>query len=66
MAADATASHSPDAIFAAVYTPYCVTACADIQRQEKKVTVYMGVPTMYSYLLSKHDSYSQAEQEEAQ
>ncbi len=36
-----------------------------LQRQEEKVTVYMGVPTMYSYLLSKYDSASEQDQQQA-
>ena len=36
-----------------------------LQRQEEKVTVYMGVPTMYSYLLAKYDGAPEQEQQEA-
>jgi len=35
------------------------------QRQEEAVTVYMGVPTMYSYLLAKYDQASEQEQQQA-
>ena len=36
-----------------------------MQRQEDKVTVYMGVPTMYSYLLSQYDEASKTDQQKA-
>lgn len=36
-----------------------------VQRQEDKVTVYMGVPTMYSYLLAQYDEAPKAEQQKA-
>lgn len=35
------------------------------QRQEEAVTVYMGVPTMYSYLLAKYDQASEQDQQQA-
>ena len=40
-------------------------SCWILQRQEDPITVYMGVPTMYSYLLSKYDAASQQDQQEA-
>lgn len=39
--------------------------CGLLQRREDKVTVYMGVPTMYSYLLSHYDQAVEAEQQKA-
>lgn len=36
-----------------------------LQRQEEKVTVYMGVPTMYSYLLAKFEKASEKDQQQA-
>lgn len=38
---------------------------AVMQRQEDSVSVYMGVPTMYSYLLSQYDEAFEAEQQKA-
>ncbi|KAL0029683.1 hypothetical protein WJX79_007385 [Trebouxia sp. C0005] len=36
-----------------------------LKRQEEAVTVYMGVPTMYSYLLAKYDQASEQDQQQA-
>lgn len=36
-----------------------------LQREENPVSVYMGVPTMYNYLLSKLDEMSKEDQEKA-
>lgn len=36
-----------------------------LKRQEEAVTVYMGVPTMYSYLLAKYDQASEQDQRQA-
>ncbi len=41
------------------------SALALPQRQEEAVTVYMGVPTMYSYLLAKYDQASEQDQQQA-
>jgi malonyl-CoA/methylmalonyl-CoA synthetase len=32
-----------------------------VQRQEEPVTVFMGVPTMYSHLLSRYDDMAPAQ-----
>jgi len=37
-----------------------------LQREEDPVTVFMGVPTMYSYLLSAYDAMGEGEQAHAQ
>lgn len=37
----------------------------DVQRGENPVTVFMGVPTMYNYLLSKFKEMSQEDKEKA-
>ncbi len=42
-----------------------ITSCAIMQREEDPVTVFMGVPTMYSYLLSHYASMAPSEQEAA-
>ena len=36
-----------------------------LQRQQDPITVYMGVPTMYSYLLSKYAAAPDQDQQEA-
>ncbi|DBA77783.1 hypothetical protein WJX77_012246 [Trebouxia sp. C0004] len=36
-----------------------------LKRQKEAVTVYMGVPTMYSYLLAKYDQASEQDQQQA-
>ena len=37
----------------------------ELQRQEDPVTVFMGVPTMYAYLLSAYEAMDQAQKEAA-
>lgn len=63
-----------NALYCAHYSGACVeflpkfspdTVWEKLKRQEDPVTVYMGVPTMYSYLLSKYDAASQQDQQEA-
>ena len=44
--------------------PGCVTPTVAVppQREEDPITVYMGVPTMYSYLLSAYDAMAPEQQ----
>ncbi|KAL3158739.1 hypothetical protein ABBQ32_011468 [Trebouxia sp. C0010 RCD-2024] len=63
-----------NALYCAHYSGACVeflpkfspSAVWDrLKRQEDKITVYMGVPTMYSYLLSHYDQAVEEERQKA-